>query len=110
MVAVMFIVALPINVQFAPSADWYARNVLPDRVTLTQYGAPVSAPAVLDDVPLVLVRRWNARPLAALTNIVACFEPAVSVSRIITPALLHAFWFVTEDTRAVIEPSPVSCL
>src|SRR5215218_5605085 len=98
----MFIVALPISVQVPVSVDWYALKVLPVRVILTQYGADASAPAVLVDVPFVLVRRWNASPFAALTNIVACFEPGVSVSRIMTPALLQAFWLVIESTRAMI--------
>mgnify|MGYP000264913876 CR=1 FL=1 len=67
-------------------------------------------PDVLALVPPVHVRRWKASPLPALTIIDACFEPAVSVSRIITPALLQFATGRTLSTRRVIEPSPVSCL
>src|SRR5215213_5778260 len=106
----MFIVALPTAVQLTPSADSKALNIDPLRVTFTQYGAEAVAPALLVDVPFVRVRRWNASPFAALTNIVACLDPGVSVSRIMTPALLHAFWLVTDPTCATIDPSPVSGL
>jgi hypothetical protein len=37
--------------------------------------------------PPVAVRRWKAAPFPGVMTIMACFEPAVRVSRIITPAL-----------------------
>jgi hypothetical protein len=57
--------------------------------------------------PPVAVRRWNATPLPEVTTIMACREPAVSVSRIMTPAFAHAFVFCRVATRAMISPSPV---
>jgi hypothetical protein len=38
----------------------------------------------------------------------ACADPGVSVSRIITPAFAHGSLFWTLTTRAEIVPSPVS--
>ena len=58
--------------------------------------------------PPVDVRRWNATPLPVVTTTMACREPAVSVSRIMTPALAHGFVFCRVATRAMISPSPVS--
>jgi hypothetical protein len=43
-----------------------------------------------------------------LTLIIACFELADSVSRIITPAFVHASTASSVATRAVMLPSPVS--
>jgi hypothetical protein len=65
-------------------------------------------PAVLVEATPVPVRRWNARPFPALTNIDACAESALSEFRIMTPVLVHGSALSTAATLAVIEPSPVS--
>ena len=44
--------------------------------------------------------------MAGVTHAKACFEPASSVSRIITPALAQPFVFSTLSTLAIIEPEP----
>src|ERR1051326_6156170 len=61
-------------------------------------------PDVLTDVPLVERRRWNATPLAALTSIIAFFDPASSVSRIITPAFVQSPTCCTDATPATGPP------
>jgi hypothetical protein len=43
------------------------------------------------------------------TSMKACGESAASVSRIITPTLVHASVPLIPDTRAVIVASPVIC-
>src|SRR5436190_14245032 len=80
--------------------------VLPARSSLTQYGDAAAAPVVLVLVPLLVVRRWNARPLLYEISMNACAEPASSVSRIMTPAFTQALVFWTAATRATIDPSP----
>src|SRR6185437_15186821 len=100
-------VSVPTSVQFVPSADSYAVNVLPARVSLTQCGAVDAEPAVLTLVWPDRLRRWNATPFDAETSMNACGESASSVSRTMTPAFTHALTFGTLATRAMIVPSPL---
>ena len=58
--------------------------------------------------PPVAVRRWNTAPLPGVTATRACRDPAASVSRIMTPALIQAFVFCSLATRAMMSPSPLS--
>src|SRR5204862_6669069 len=102
------IVSEPTVVQDAPSVERNAVMVLPARVSFTHIGAAPARPDVLTDAPLVDVRRWNARPLAALTSIIALRDPAASDSRIITPALVQSAVCWTDATRVTMEPSPDS--
>jgi hypothetical protein len=74
----------------------------------TQYGAVTAGPAVLVLTPPVAVRRWKAVPLPGVAIIMACADPAASVSRIMTPALIQAFVFCSLATRAMMSPSPLS--
>ena len=99
-------VSLPTSVHPTPSADTYALIVAPMRSSFTQYGAATSGPVVLALVPPPTVRRWNALPWPADRSMNACAAPGSIVSRIITPALVHAFTFCTVATRAIITPSP----
>ena len=57
--------------------------------------------------PPVVGRSWKTTPLLGVTGTNALVEPAVSVSRNITPALAQPLVLVWLTTRAVIEPSPV---
>src|SRR3954447_8006710 len=102
------IVSVATSTHVVPSDDWYADNVAPLRVTLTQYGAVTINPAVLVVVPPATRRRWKLFPFAGVTIIVAWADPAVRSPRIITPALTHAFVDWTEATRATMVPSPAS--
>src|SRR5205809_80565 len=99
-------VAVPTVVHDTPSGDWYAVTVVPTRVSLTQYGATTTAPAVLVDTSPATARRWKLFPFPGVTIIIACAEPGLRSVRIMTPALTHAFVFWTDATRATISPSP----
>src|SRR3954470_18957673 len=100
----MAMVSAPTTVQFDPSVETDDVNVLPARDTCTQYGAVPAPPAVLVDTPFADTRRWKASPFAELTTIIAWRAPGVTPSRIITPALVHAFSLPSVATRATIEP------
>jgi len=78
------------------------------RSNLTQHGAVNPVWFVLKLVASVSMRPWKATPFAGVTHPRACFEPASSVSRIITPAFAQPLVFCTLRTRAVMEPAPVS--
>ena len=82
-------------------------NCAPLRVSRTQRGAAPETP-VLALTPDTAVRRTNATPLDGVTSTEACIDRGSSVWRIMMPALVHAFTFCTELTRATIEPSPGS--
>src|SRR5581483_176142 len=99
------IVAWPTVVQATPSLDRDAVNVFPARTIRTHFGA-VPAAATLVIRPPDADRYWNAAPFDGLTIIAACAADAVSDARIMTPALVQAFTFCTDATRATIEPSP----
>src|SRR5947208_8895059 len=103
--ATIEMLAVPTCVQLDPSDDTKPVNVLPDRVTRIHRGAVAAGPAVLDDEPPVDVRRWKAVAPPAESTMLACFEPAVSVSRIMTPALAQVLVLSIEATRALISPS-----
>ena len=83
-------------------------NTLPVRFRRTQYGAVTSGPWMLVLAPLVAVRDSMIAPLPGVTATSVCVEPAASVSRNMTPALVHALVADSLVTRAVIVPSPVS--
>ena len=83
-------------------------KVDPDRTSRTQYGATTEAPGVLVLAPPTAVLRWNAVPLLGVTSIIAWRAASDNPSRIITPALAHAFVFWIDATRATMEPSPLS--
>jgi len=57
---------------------------------------------------LVAVRRWNARPLVGLTSMNAWRDPAASVSRIITPALVQSATYSSLVTWVTMDPFPFS--
>ena len=97
--------------QLVPLAEWDTVK-LPDasRSSLTQWGAAIPVWFVVKLVPSAAVRPSEATPFSGVTQAKACFEPASSVSRIITPAFAHAFVFRTLLIRATIEPAPVSVL
>ena len=82
-------------------------KTLPVRFRRTQYGAPAAGPDVLTLVAPVVARAWNTAPLPGVTATNALVAPAPSVSRIITPALVHALVLVSLTTRAVIVPLPL---
>src|ERR1700676_3510795 len=73
----------------------------------TQYGAATFGPWVLRLLAPVVARDWMTAPLPGVIATKALVEPAVRVSRNITPALAHALVLLWLTTRAVIEPSPV---
>src|SRR6185437_1855377 len=98
----MWIVSAPISVQFEPSADSYAVNVSPLRVSLTQCGDVDAEPAVLTLSPPATARRWNATPFECETSTNACGDPGSNESRIITPPFTHGETSSTFTTRAVI--------
>src|SRR5688500_3583840 len=101
-VGLITIVSEPTTVQVAPSVDRDAVTTSPARSSFTQYGACPAPPDVLVDTPPVETLRWNASPFVWLTTIIACLEPAVSVSRIITPLFVHASVGLMVATRATI--------
>src|SRR4051812_42865235 len=86
----MLIVSVPTSVHATPSADSYALNVLPLRVSFTQRGAADALPELPVLTPPVAVRRWNAMPLVHDPSMKPCADPASSVSRIMTPAFTQA--------------------
>src|SRR5688572_7642488 len=100
----MGIVSLPATVHVEPSADQYAVMTWPARVSFTHAGAVPLAAAPLVEAPPAVTRRWKTIPLPGLTSMNACGEPALSVSRIMTPAFVHASTFCTDATRATIVP------
>jgi hypothetical protein len=100
----------PTCVQLDPSGETKPVKVLPERVTRTHLGALPVDPDVLAELPPVEVRRWKALALPAEINMCACFDPAVKVSRIMTPAFAQVSVFSIEATRALISPSPDSFL
>src|SRR6476469_1238875 len=93
-------VVVPTSTHVEPSLDSYALKVSPLRTSCNHRGGPEVLPAVLTLVPLVASRRWKATPLPADTRIVACFDPASRVSRIIRPPFDHALANVMLGTRA----------
>src|SRR5262245_55556348 len=103
----MLMFADPIVVQVAPSGDVEPVNFLPLRTTRTQSGA-IPLLNVCELVPPVLVRRRNSTPLDALTIIIACLDPAVKLSRIMTPAFAHGLLFPTSITLALISQGPLA--
>src|SRR4051794_34545178 len=100
--------SVPTSVHVKPSAEWYADTVAPLRVSFTQYGATAVSAALVVVGPPATRLRWKLLPLAGVTIIIACDDPAVRSPRIITPALTHAFVACTEATRATTVPSPTS--
>jgi len=81
--------------------------VLPRRCTATQCGGASAEAVVFTESPPVERRRWNAAPFPVDTSMIACFDPAESVSRIMTPPFAQAFTFWMLATRAMIVASPV---
>jgi hypothetical protein len=81
----MVMVSEPMTCHVVPSEETDPVKTEPVRSIFTQRGA---APGilVLTLLPDVVRRRWNDRPLAAETSVNAFRDPALSVSRIITPA------------------------
>src|SRR6185369_12034011 len=76
------------GVQALPSVERKALKSLPERVSFSQRGGKV-LPALgpsLAVAPFSVVRRRNLAFPSVVTIIVAWTEPAVSFSRIITPA------------------------
>src|SRR5215212_6986912 len=96
----------PSVVQFTPSVECDAVKVLPVRTMRTQRGAVTPGRPVDCELAPVVVRRWKAKPFVAERIIIACGEPALRLSRIMTPALAHGFVGSTAVTRARISQSP----
>ena len=87
-VVAMLTVMLPTEDQVVPSPEMYAAMVEPDRARRTHMGADAPAPATKAACAPVLGRSMNSKPPPfGLRSSSACADPAVSVSRIITPAL-----------------------
>src|SRR5262249_28461635 len=79
----------------------------PARASLTHFGA-VPGVSTLAVSPPAAARYWNERPFPADTIIAAFLAPAVTPSRIITPAFVHGCTSCTVATRATMAPSPLS--
>jgi hypothetical protein len=97
----------PICVQFTPSLEIYPVKLFPVRTSLTQYGSAEMLLVAEEVLPPVLVRAYKYMEFPGNGSYAtkACAEPAVSVSRIMTPASGYVLpW--TLSTRATIEPSP----
>ena len=77
------------------------------RTNLTQYGAATTDPAVRVLTPFVATRRSNAEPLPGVITVITWREPAVRLSRNITPAFACGSVFPTLSTRAIISPLPL---
>ncbi len=60
--------------------------------------------------PPVVLRQIKCACPSGRISAKANIEPALVVSRIITPALAHRSVFLILSTRAVIEPSPFNAL
>src|SRR5688572_25493619 len=101
-------VSEPAVVQFTPSGDFAAVNLLPTRVSLRKEGAAPLPPDVCVESPAGAVRRWNARPLPALTSMKAWRAFGASDSRIITPAFVQTCAWSVDITCVTTDPSPVS--
>ena len=108
MLALIGMVSEPTTVQFTPSTDVEAVRMSACRSIATHSGAATAGPVVLTLAPPVTGRRWNAVPLPGDTSISAWAAPALSESRIITPALVQALTFCTLATRATMRPLPAS--
>src|SRR5436190_18977325 len=103
----MLNVSLPTTIHDVPSADTEALMVWPARANFTHRGAMPASLVLVLTLPVV-VRRWNATPLPADTSMNACADEAPSVSRIMTPALVHAATSSTDATRATTAASPLN--
>jgi hypothetical protein len=99
---------VPIVVQVTPSADLEAVKVLAERLSLSHIGTPPVEPT-LALVPPTAERDCSAVPFVGVTNTLACFEFAASVSRTITPDLAQAFVLVRPVTLAMISVLPLTC-
>lgn len=100
-------VACAYCVHVEPFAERYAVNVQPARTSLTHTGAEPAPPEVELLAPPAAPRHVNDSPWPGVSAPIACREPALRSSRIITPASAHgsvASWLAT---RATMLPSPV---
>src|SRR4051794_20075037 len=97
-----------INVQLAPSVDWYEVMVSPERTRRTQAFGKETLPAVVADVAIaVWLRFWERIFPSEVTPIKSFLEPEVRASRIIRPMTPFVPVFWTEARRALISPSLV---
>src|SRR4051812_36786682 len=106
-VAANAIESVPIAIHSEPSADANALTVVPRRSSFSHIGAAAIGPVVLKLRPPWSCRRWNAIPLDGDTSRNACFDPALVVSRSISPAFDQALAFCSDATFAMNTPSPV---
>jgi len=106
--AAIVTVTVPIDAHTDPSLELNAWKELPDRVSFSHAGgACVPVPRNVVDAP-VAVRAINSSGPPGRMSRSTCAEPAVVVSRIITPAFANEFVFPRPVIRTTIVPSPLS--
>ena len=98
----------PTRVHVLPSDDTKPVIVEPARVSFSHTGAAAALPAMKFVMPPVVERVMNSMPPPGFTSRITCADPAVSVSRSITPAFANVFVFCTLATRVTTCPSPAS--
>src|SRR5687767_9062805 len=102
------IVIAPIVSHVRPSSDCDAVTWLPRRSRRIQYGLATAVPGLVTCTAPADTRWWKLLPDDALMNIRPITEFAASLSRIITPALLHVDHSSMDTTRARMSMSPVT--
>ncbi len=98
---------VPNGTQFTPSEETELLKLLPLLATFTQYGSVALTPPGSEVLPPVAVRTSKKiPPKAAQSAVLAFVEPALSPSRIITPAVTYPDPPCRLTSRAMIVPSP----
>src|SRR5438094_921909 len=91
-----------ISVQFTPSLDTYALNLLPTLVNFIQTLGNVNVPPPMEPLKLY----WTLMPPPGATAIKMYGSPAVVDCLKIIPAFALELVFVCEETRAMRVPFP----
>jgi hypothetical protein len=104
--AILMVCGDPSSDQLTPSIEPFSENVLPLRITSTQYGVE-ALPSDWYAVLAPVVKRSVVTTLDVYSNAYALVEVELRVSRIMTPACAPELPD-TLTTRATIAPSPES--
>src|SRR5262249_39413055 len=105
--AAIVVVVVPVVTHAAPSGATAAVTVPPRRVSFSHAGAAWVPPAMNVVAPPATARFMNSIDPFGRTSRTTCADPAVRVSRSITPAFAYMLVFCKLATRATISTSPL---